>query len=736
MGNKMSTSSQALLKRKPLLPDESLVSLLTRLTQLNFYPSPNLIIELILDEINEPKLHNDRLDFPVRPETYIKLSSLTLLDSIALYNATAHHFAQVLTSPPDSVKSLELPGGSIVPYLPPLDMLNHIRPMCAGQYCPVCLKEKAYHRLTWIPTAVSACLRHKCLLIDRCYLCHEEVPISAIVGAHCKKCRADLTKARIFSVENDQFGILSQQIIQSWFIQNITPLSATSLLPGQPPAILYRVIDGLQSSVKTLETLNWPYFHCIGSKPHGFIPWYRRITQTLTPYESYLLYTTAFKGLMNWPEGFYEFLHAYQYEKPGSHSWNGSLYSAFNHLYTHWLRKHWLYPEFFFLQSAFKQYFTGSYWINSPEKRLALSNNDIELADQIAYVPLSEAARLLETNINMIELLLRNELLTISSPVNDDKYVSRVEVLKFRHKWHDPVRLDETAELLGITKHLVINLVKVGLLPAEQMSMDGSSQWAFKKATVLECLESISRHVRDSSLLEADGKNWYLDMPEAIKKLSSVDMDVGCLLAEVAKGKLSAYHPLGQRFQLTSLLFILPDIHAYQDLRKPKGNWLSREEVIALLRVKNVTFARWMAAGRISPVTIRGQAQFFDPSIVEKFTSDYIPIEEASRIVGIESHWMKRWARANWFSGICVSGPGIDGHDTYLFENERLVRWRNERLTREEAEKVLGVSSILFQRWCKEKRVRHMEKMSHIHCWFSKQEILKLRDDPTNSLKV
>ncbi len=154
----MSTSSQALLKRKPLLPDESLVSLLTRLTQLNFYPSPNLIIELILDEINEPKLHNDRLDFPVRPETYIKLSSLTLLDSIALYNATAHHFAQVLTSPPDSVKSLELPGGSIVPYLPPLDMLNHIRPMCAGQYCPVCLKEKAYHRLTWIPTAVSACL--------------------------------------------------------------------------------------------------------------------------------------------------------------------------------------------------------------------------------------------------------------------------------------------------------------------------------------------------------------------------------------------------------------------------------------------------------------------------------------------------------------------------------------------------------------------------------------------------
>src|SRR5207247_8175557 len=166
------------------------------------------------------------------------------------------------------------------------------------------------------------------------------------------------------------------------------------------------------------------------------------------------------------------------------------------------------------------------------------------------------------------------------------------------------------------------------------------------------------------------GKNWYLDMPEAIKKLSSVDMDVGCLLAEVAKGKLSAYHSLGQRFRLTSLLFMLTDIHACQDLRKPKGNWLSREEVIALLRVKNIIFARWMAAGRISPVAIRGQAQFFDRSSVEKFTSDYLPIEEASRIVGVENHWMKRWVRANWFSGICVSGPGIDGDDIYLFEKE------------------------------------------------------------------
>lgn len=736
MGNKMSTSSKALLKRVPLLPDESLVSLLTRLTHLNFYPSPSLLIGHIVDEINEPKLHNDRLDFPVRPETYEKLSSLTLLDSIALYKATPHHFAQVLASPPDSVQSLELTDGSIVPYFPPTYLPDQIRPLFAGQFCPACLKEGAYHRLTWMPTAVSACLRHKCLLIDRCYVCHEEVSISAIVGTHCKKCKADLTKAKIFSVENDQIGILSQQIIQSWLMQNATPLSATSLLPGQPPAILYRVIEGLQSSVKALETLKWPYLHRIDSKPHTFIPWNRRVNHTLSPFESYLLYTTAFKVLMNWPDGFFEFLHAYQYEKLGSHSWNGSLYSTFNHLYTHWLRKNWLYPEFNFVQNAFKHYFTGNYWIKSPEKKLALCNNDDELTDQITYVPLSEASYFLETTINMIELLLRNELLTIFHRVNDDKYVSMVEVLKLRRKWHDPVRLDETAELLGVTKQLVIKLVKIGLLSAELMSVDGSPQWAFKKSAVLECLESISRHVQDSSLLEADGKIGYLNLSEALKKLSSVDMDVGCLLAEVTKGKLYAYHPLEQRFQLTSLLFKFTDIHAYQDLRKPKGNWLSREEVIALLRVKNVTFARWMTAGRITPVTNRGQSQFFDPSSVEKFNADYISIEEASRIVGVESHWVKRWARANWFSDICVSGPGIDGHDVYLFEKERLVQWRNERLTCEEAEKVLGVSSTLFQRWFDEKRVRHLEKMSNTHYWFSKQEILKLKDDPRNSFQV
>src|SRR5712692_1418517 len=171
----MASSLQALLARTPILTGESLASLLIRLTNLNYYEDPIFLQELVLlDKIDHPRHRKDKLEFPSFPETYQGLSALSQINAFTLYSATLHRFTHILTSPPETIQSFQLPDHTSVPFLPQSFISRQIRPLSAGQFCPSCLQESAYHRLIWMPIAVSVCLRHKCLLINHCLECNEE----------------------------------------------------------------------------------------------------------------------------------------------------------------------------------------------------------------------------------------------------------------------------------------------------------------------------------------------------------------------------------------------------------------------------------------------------------------------------------------------------------------------------------------------------------------------------------
>jgi len=61
------------------------------------------------------------------------------------------------------------------------------------------------------------------------------------------------------------------------------------------------------------------------------------------------------------------------------------------------------------------------------------------------------------------------------------------------------------------------------------------------------------------------------------------------------------------------------------------GNgWISREDATKLLKIKDVTLARWVKFGLISPAAICGSAQYFDRETVEEFIADHIATEEAA----------------------------------------------------------------------------------------------------------
>ena len=79
----------------------------------------------------------------------------------------------------------------------------------------------------------------------------------------------------------------------------------------------------------------------------------------ITPAKAYILYATAFKALVSWPQGFYDFLEAYK-QRDGRQAM-AYIQNDFGYIYTACLEKQWLHPSFRFVQQAFDQYLLDHY---------------------------------------------------------------------------------------------------------------------------------------------------------------------------------------------------------------------------------------------------------------------------------------------------------------------------------------------------------------------------------------
>lgn len=670
-----------LLCRTQLQPGESLLSLLTRLAGLNSYGSIQMLTRWCLGD------SRDNMERPWQAATFDRIASLTKLPWQTLYDATPHRFAQVLTPPGTEPEWLDVPSGEAVPLLPSTVAFEQLRSSLAGQFCPQCLAESAYHRVAWLPIAVSVCLQHDCLLLDHCPDCWQPVTVQDVATSCCSRCGFDLAQASSRSIQDDAWGQFSQQVIQAWL--GITPLPGETLpysLPREPPAVIYHILDGLRQSLEGVRA-EWKYLYRLPDTPQYRVPApddtlpYREtdslsllFDKTLTPAESYCLYATAFKAVVDWPRGFYEFLRAYSL-RDVVHL-DKRLSADLGDLYSGWLKKQG--RQVPLVQDAFHQYLVDNYALFPSVSESNRRSSTSCLADGPSYITATEAARLLGLSPKTIDHLVEAGLLfqyafpeccELPGYFQEVRYnfVRRAEVMELHDRWISGVSLGEAAQWLGVTESVILSLMKAGFLFAESgAEVDGSANWVFSKQAVTECYYEVTRSVRRYT---PDTK--VVSLVKAVQILSGLGLDEAKVLEHVARGKLTCYLPKDSR-SLDRLVFTIGDIRAFLEMSKEEMGWMNHKEISKRMSVHDPTVVRWIKSGLLSSVVTCGGWYYLDRHSVEQFVNGHVFLSDAAKVAGVSEGVIKGWVANGLLKP--VSGPQVDFYYRELFRRQDVER--------------------------------------------------------------
>lgn len=682
----MSNLPPPLLRRRSLLPGESLPSLLIRLSNANYYDPPSIVIGLALTQKGGNKYYTS-IFRDLSPTILEYLKALTKLSSLALYSSTYHRFTPIITSSEVNLKFLELDNASMPLFTGNITQL-HMRSEFAVQFCPECMKNLAYHHLIWTPAVVAVCLQHKCLLINCCPHCGRSIEIEALLKMYCARCKGNLTDALPIQVQNDEFGLFSQYVLQSWLIGNEIICFDKYFLPKKPMKTLYHLIYGL-SMVLMQAKSDLPYLHHLRIETHFTAITKEMILPALTPYQIYCLYATAFKAVVNWPQSFYDFLDAYLGGLTKDKPVTFLIKLDFDNLYT-WLEGYWHDPAFTFVQEAFNYYFIEKYSLVKIDRLTGYESQD---ACKSLRLDRSEIVALLEGPCSSLGIV-------------------------------------ETTTLTGMSLKMVYGMVEVGLFSAELSPLEGYRYWRINQSSIMDIMNILA-----SKCQVIDKKSPLLVNLTTASRLyvTKSGFDSSYLILEVINGLVHIYLEKGQPLKVHNFLFDRSDIDASLARLYAQNGWINKIEAIKLLRTSLHSLYRWVDSGLLKMT--RKMCFVFDKKEIEEFLANYVTSKTAAETLGVDAKDVNVLAHMALLQ--TVSGRSVDGHKYYLFSKETLSNWKNHWLTHKEAIKMLSVEeSTLFDLARKglitTLITRYGAKQGIVRTWYSHQSVLELQDKMGN----
>ena len=591
-----------LLRRAPLLPGESLASLLERLTHLNFYPNSRFWRAIGCGCLTSLAIEEE-LTQPTCLKTFQQLGRLTGLPLDELYAASDHRFAALLVPLGQTARQMPWLENTFRACLELRRTQEHLRSNITTQFCPLCLKAGPYQRLSWIPRAAAICLEHRCLLTDRCHRCWRRTSVAELVSRQCANCGADLRRARRVSIAHDTLGILSQQIIQAWFQVADLPAKVITAcgLPFQPSSVLYHLLHLLARQLLNgkaeWRNLSYPLNGLANPIAASIDP-----PRYLTPEQAYFLYRSAFAGLLNWPEGLFRVLDVYGgYEETCPRA--PTRPKCLRRAQRDWLATDWHGSPLAFVQQAFVDYLlarqisflptvaehfsaipwfvgrTGLWTEGHTARVLGISLHDLRRFS--SYGSLAEC--LVPTSRARLPLFQRERVLAV------------------QQRWAAGWSLDDVSCWLGLPPTDVLRLVELGLL-----TLIGDAHENEEANIVFDrhCVAAFFEHVL-SQLKWYPGKRYSLStLGEAASELAPFEIDRATLLQGMMIGLWSGYRYKPDLRLLAQVCFEAVEVSTFPDWFYAQRGWAAGHHFAQEHGFAPRCVRKWQKAGLIKPVAI------------------------------------------------------------------------------------------------------------------------------------
>ena len=605
-------SPSTLLRRTQLFPGESLVSLLERLTLLNYYASSRTLQQICHSRLKSPA-NQDDLRLPKWAETFCQLADLTCISPEKLFAASNHHFAPFLTLPQQRPAEIPWIGSTSKAILIPSLTLKRIRSPSAAQYCPRCLKSAAYHRLSWVPIASTVCLEHGYLLTSQCHQCHKPISVHEIVRQRCRNCQADLSAADVVSVEDDELGILSQQAIQSWLVCGwvVEP----SDLPSQHPAVLYCFLEYLSRRLLHCQK-DWPSLPAPLDGLNTLIIPSVYWSQSLTPDGMFRLLKAAFTGVTNWPNGLFQFLDAYCGDPPLNDE------QRLRSFQRDWFQSAWKNPNCEFRQQGYVSYLLAR---NLPiPVSLAERHKDVAwFVEQTGLWSEERTAQTLGIPLEKLQSLSYGSMTACRWPSSRESVplFERDKVLALNRKWALGWSVPEASSWLGLDENDAIKLVKLGELLLVDNPDEDENHWVLSRQSVEGYFEKV---VARLEMYRGNRRN-LVCLWETIHETSELGMDPVTLLQGVVDGFLPAYKRDPEILSLGHTCFLKRSLWHLPDLCYARHGWVSGHVFAYEKGFFPRIVAAWMDAGLIKPQKAFGHHMYFVRQDLEELAAKFIP---------------------------------------------------------------------------------------------------------------
>jgi hypothetical protein len=401
-----------LLCRIPLFPDESLPSYLLRVAIANQYEPYSTFTAVCLDRLSAMGLR-DTLERPRHPATFDVLSRLTGVEPRTLANASIHLFSQTVLLGGQG-QDIRLSDDGPFRILNWWEWSRYLRKEAEAQFCPACLKEFPYHRLAWMPWNITACLKHKCLLVTHCSSCDAPVSLRDIVSGSCSHCSMVLTDTIHHSLEDRPFDLYAQGTLQAWWGVSPSPGSALWSLPPISILVLHRVFEGLKDCLMEKQRIERP-----GPSTDRFI--------------RHTIQVAALAGLVNWPQGFYTLLQNYLPERGIDGIGCPPYFSRPVALIQTWLFGMWAHDEYEFIQEAFDEFmiehpelFETKIWRERITSRPGFS-------EKFHYILKYKASQMLDLPHSVIKMLIQmGKMDAYDRCSREDRWVKREDILEIQ----------------------------------------------------------------------------------------------------------------------------------------------------------------------------------------------------------------------------------------------------------------------------------------------------------------